>query len=274
MNSSGVPRSAKLALAGIFERLSAEVRNLESEVGPERAWTLIEAHDNLVDLTSDDKTAQVEAAKRLAHTMISPKLGPLARRRMKQEAAGARMGVGDYLEKGLFPDGIIVAVGEMASSKKVRLGRKWVLDKDGKASERRPIYDLSVGDFVHWLYQEASKACDAILMEKTYPKDALNLLEDGHQIDTAAIKRSRLGLIADLFTVELDPLGDRIIAVESAQEAKKELFTLMKKVSSKEQALLKKALDRDGELVELLHTQGQSLDSIRQTRKRLRNKLR
>lgn len=83
------------------------------------------------------------------------------------------MGEGDYLEQAIFPQGLLFAVAEMGSPQTVRLGRKWVLDKDGRASELRPIYDLSVGQFVHWLYQEASQATDFILSNRTYPDDPL-----------------------------------------------------------------------------------------------------
>jgi len=264
MNSFGVPRSAVSPLAEQLERLATEIRNLESEVGPERAWTLIEAHDNLIDLTSDDRNTQIEGAKRLALSMIPPRLEPAGNASLTAQAKTVGLGPGGYLLGVVFPEGLLLAVGRMTTPDIMRIGRNWVVDEKGKITEACPVYDLSIADFVQWLHSQASKASDAILTNRTYPDDPLDQTQkepDDHDIYKATI--SEPGLAVVLFSMDMDSTAGKILAIESSQEASTDVDRLLRKTSKKESAMVRNARDRDGDLVGLLRDEGKGASEIR-----------
>src|SRR5262249_444297 len=167
-----------------------QVRVLESEIGSSRTWKLIKADEALVMLTSGSKPNQIEAARRLGRTMIPPKV---LSGHLRNAATAVDMSPETFLPEVLFTAGLIVAVAEMESPQTVRLGQKWILGEDGRIRHVRPVYDLEIGDFIRWLCQEATEACNAILLQRTYPaNDPLNktsFSDDQDELDRAAIEK-------------------------------------------------------------------------------------
>jgi hypothetical protein len=261
-----------------------EARRLESELGTARAWHLIEAHNDLIALTSGDKKQQVAAALRLSRKMIKPKI----KKNLRAAAAAAAKSPEEFLQDILFPEGLILASAEMETPQRVRLGRKWVVRDDGTIQHIRPVRDLSVGDFIAWLYQEATRACNAILQERAYP--GRDLVERTHaadigELDLATvdrgvrrIKQSRYDdqtIVVAIVTPSVsNPLDDMLVGIESADESKKQVSALLSCASRREAAIIEEALRlNDGDMVELLATKGMRADAIRQIRRRLRRKM-
>jgi hypothetical protein len=266
-------------ITGTLDQYAKEVHILELEVGPQKAWLLMAAHDNLVDLTSEERAAQIEAAKRLARIMMQPTLSKVAQaslnRSVKElEVKGLELDAEEYLRGIVLPEGLILALGEMDIPQKVRLGRKWVVDTNGKVVEVRPVYGLSVVEFVRWLSQKTSQAVETTLVEllETGLVRKEDTERDGeYPIDKAAFDKP--GLVVTLVDFDRDPTKNGFFAKRAAQDAQKQIAELLTKLGPKEQELIKNSLKQDGDLLALLREQGVKPETIRQKRKRLREKI-
>ena len=211
---------------------------------------------NVIAILYGNRPSQIAAAKRLAQLMVPPRLDKITKATARSRARELGMPLERYLREAIYPDALLLAASNIVRPQKApRLGRNWLVNETGKRAV------ISVGETygiepMHWLYQEATKACRAIVMEEPYPdEDALTRAiddEDGSYADKALTAAS---------------LQQRL----TTESADRQLDKLKAQVSRKECALLIEAYRRDGDLMAVLLERGYSPKTAHKKRERWRN---
>jgi len=223
-----------------------------------RAYLSDERVSNVYDLIGcDNRAIKIKAAKRLAQLMFPPPLDKVTKATARLRARQLGMPLDQYLREAIYPDALLLAASNIVRPQMApRLGgRYWVTNDAGKRviTTARDIYD---DESTHWLYQEAVKACRAIVLEQPYPdEDALSRAiddTDGSYADKA--------LTAESIQKQL--------ATDSAD---RQLDKLLPYVSRKERALLDEAKRRDGDVMAVLLECGYSRKTAHKKRERWRN---
>lgn len=222
----------------------------------------------LFKLQYGDRPSQLQAAKRLAQLMRPPRLDRVTKATAESKAKELGMSVERYFREAIYPDALLRAASKIVLPQMApRLGRyNWVVNEAGKrgTTTAEHLYD---NEAVHWLYQEATKACRAIVMEQPSDEDAFyRAVEDADGNFTEKV------LIAKSLQ-EVNPLEDELLAAESRDRAKWLVGALKQHVSAKDRALLNEAVSRDGDLMSVLLENGYTPKTAHKMRERWRNAL-
>jgi DNA-binding CsgD family transcriptional regulator len=105
---------------------------------------------------------------------------PTAGRVLRDLALQHRQGQGVLLSSWLAPEGLLLASGESHLPQRIRLGRQWVKDQQGKVVELRPDV-LPFYWFVRWHIQRAHHHVEGILLDRALVGQRLDPLETNYE---------------------------------------------------------------------------------------------
>ena len=123
--------------------------------------------------------SQFDAAQRLLRSRGKrPFLPTRAHEELRKLAQQWKQDHAELVDK-WFQEGIVWAVSQLETPRRIRLGRRWVRDDAGKVARLRPG-DLDVQDGIKWLIAEARAYAKAKALDEPYPSsshDALTRME-------------------------------------------------------------------------------------------------
>jgi DNA-binding CsgD family transcriptional regulator len=199
---------------------------------------------------SDPEHQQEEinaALTRLIAQLYPGLRNPRAAQALRQKAATRHTSTKNFLRTEVFPTAIRLVASEVTSSRRMRVGRKWVTNRDGKVLVVAPWgTPLTFQAFTHWFFSQVYGAAAAIVLDDVYPRpttqqaqvvvyeeDALERLT----VPASASARDSAMLTALLQAEERDPADQLHRLLTIASPRARELFRLLRqKLSIKEAA--------------------------------------
>jgi hypothetical protein len=117
------------------------------------------------------------AARRYSRRLLPEHLGLMARIRLREMGAASEVDEYSLILKHYSPMAIVFVIENSRQIQTVRLGEKWVKNRDGKKWRGRPC-DLILGKFYLWVQREMYKACEAFILDLEYPRTNIDCCDD------------------------------------------------------------------------------------------------
>lgn len=216
-----------------LQRLAASLQTMIERVHEalERLQRLADALNPVIDITElmhahcplDTESRPMsqpginwdKALTRLTAHMRPRLRNPQAARVLRQRAAAWHTTPQALLRTELFPKALLLVAGEAAKPQRMRVGRRWVVDKHRKMLVVSPaLAPVPLGAFVRWFVSQGYAAATATLLDEAYPRPTTQpvplLLREEDALERLAVPKSpganeSAMLTALLHEAEVDP---------------------------------------------------------------------
>jgi hypothetical protein len=208
---------------------------------------------------------EINAALTRLIAQLHPGLrNPRAAQALRRKAKTQHTSTQNFLHTEVFPTAIRLVASEVASAQRMRVGRKWVTNRDGKVLVAAPWgTPLTFQAFTHWFLSQVYVAAAAIVLDDVYPRPTTQQAqvvvykEDALERLTApasAGARDSAILTALLQAEEMDPEDQlhRLLTVASPRA--RELFRLLRQGLSIKEAAAELGMSRSTAYVHCYRT--------------------